>query len=305
MKIQGSTALKKPKHIKKKPLTKRYQFLIFIFPWLIGVCAFFIYPLITSVRLSFSKITTLFNYRMGWVGLENYRKALLEDIQFVPLVLQSLKTVALFTPAIILISMVLAILLNSRIKLRGYFRSIFFLPVLLGTGYVMNQLIGSGVNSKAMEVAKGIIMPDGMTQILGPGWTSTIGIILSSITLILWKSGIQVLLFLGGLQSIPGSVYESARVDAATDWEIFWKITMPMLSPITVLAIVYTIIDSFTDISTPVISYILEKSSNYGDMGFVSAMSWIYLSIVMLVVGIVYFSFRKHVNGVYDSQKVQ
>lgn len=285
---------------RRKPLAKRFEHLLFIFPWMIGACAFFAYPVIMSVRLSFSKITTLFNYQMGWVGLENYKKALFVDTQFVPLVLQSMKRVALFTPSIVIISIVIAILLNSKVRFRGFFRSVFFLPVLLGTGYVMNQLIGQGVDSKAMEVVRGIMLPKEMMQMLGPVWTSNLDSLLSSSTLILWKSGVQILVFLAGLQSIPVSVYESARVDAATTWETFWKITMPMLAPITVVAVVYTIIESFTDISTPIINYILGASSNYGDMGFVSAMSWLFLLLVLLAIGIIYIFLRKYANGIYS-----
>lgn len=287
-------------HRKRIPLTKRYEHMIFIFPWIIGFCAFFAYPLVMSIRLSFSKITTLFNYQLDWAGLENYRKALLVDAEFMPLVFKSLSKVGLFTPAIVIISMVVAILLNSHIRLRGFFRSIFFLPVLLGTGYVMNQLIGQGVDSKAMEVVRGILLPEEMVQMLGMGFANTMDVILGSSTLILWKSGVQVLVFLAGLQSIPGSVYESARVDAATEWETFWKITMPMLAPITVLVVVYTVIESFTDISTPVINYILGASGNHADMGFVSAMSWLYLAVALIAVGFIYIFLRKHANGIYS-----
>lgn len=285
---------------KKKPIAKRFEYMLFIFPWLIGVSAFFAYPVIMSVWLSFSKITTLFNYKMGWVGLENYGKALFVDTQYVPLVLQSLKRVGLFTPTIVIISMVIAILLNSKIRFRGFFRSVFFLPVLLGTGYVMNQLIGQGIDSKAMEVVRGIMLPKEMMQMLGPVWTNNMDALLKSSTLILWKSGVQILVFLAGLQAIPISVYESARVDAATKWETFWKITMPMLSPITVLAVVYTIIESFTDISTPIINYILGASANYSNMGFVAAMSWMFLLLALSAIGIIYIFLRKYANGIYS-----
>ena len=281
-----------------KIIKRKSEHWIFITPWVVGLCAFFLYPLILSLRLTMSKITTLFKYQMDWVGFDNFKKALFVDAYFLPLSLESLKQVAIYVPAIVIVSMIIAILLNKRMRLQGLFRSMFFLPVLLGSGFVMSQLLEQGISTKSIDVVQQILSNDALKRIMSPNILDSIAILFQSITMILWKCGVQILIFLAGLQSISGQLYEAARVDAATEWEIFWKITMPMLAPITILNVVYTIIDSFTDLQTPVIRYILDKSGNYLDMGVTAAMSWSYLGAALVLVGIIYYPLKRYLKGV-------
>ena len=104
--------------------------------------------------------------------------------------------------------------------------------------------------------------------------------------LIMWSSGVQILIFLAGLQSISGSIYESAKVDRATEWEMFWKITVPMIMPILQVNVVYTIADSFTDYNNKLLQYVNTKMFGTIDYGLGSAMAWIYflISFVILLV---------------------
>ena len=292
------------KSIKRKSTFKSRSYaesILFVLPWSIGFLLFFAYPIFSSIQLSFSRIDHLINYNMSFVGMQNYYSALFFNTEYVPILINSIITTVVMIPCIVFIAMILAIILNGKIAVRGFFRSIFFLPVLLGTGFVMQQLLGTGsTDGSTAGAVSGIMMPQQLLSQLNPQVLSVITLIFSNLTMILWKSGVQIIIFLAGLQSIPKSVYESAKVDSASEWEIFWKITMPMLAPITVLNLIYTIVDSFTDLSNPVIKYILDTSQNQTLFGQVAAMSWIYLLFVMVVMAIVFIFSRKYTDGVYS-----
>lgn len=275
---------------------------MFVSPWLVGFAAFFLIPMFFSIFLCFNSVDGLMNFRLKWVGLENFNKAVFFDMDFVPLLLESFVSALIYTPAIVFISLIVAIILNTKIWFRGLFRSVFFLPVLIGTGFVMQQLTGQDVAGKTLEMARGLVLPEELVQSLDTELVNIITMVFSNITMILWKTGVQIIIFLAGLQSIPASIYESARVDSATSWEIFWKITMPMMAPITVLNVVYTIVDSFTDIGNPLISYIYTQSQSASNMGFSSAMSWLYLLTVLLLLGIVMLFARRYTDSAYSSK---
>lgn len=318
-----STGKKKKKKKKKKVVLKRSQAEIknqtrrtleamaFALPWLIGLCVFFAYPLISSFRLSFSQITKIAGWEMKWVGFQNYA-GLFNDSNFTSAFANSLKDMVIFVPSVVILAMIIAVLLNTKMAFRGVFRSIFFLPVLLGAGYILQQLLGENVDAAAAEagytmateMTRGIEMPQNLQVLLPESFVSVIEAIFSQITKILWRSGVQILIFLSGLQSISDSVYESARVDGATEWEMFWKITIPSLAPVTLLTIVYTIVDCATDTSSPIISLIVTTTSGGGadsNMGSAAAMSWIYLAVVLAMIGIVMFATRKTGNNASDN----
>jgi ABC-type sugar transport system permease subunit len=273
---------------------------LFILPWLIGAVLFFINPFIQSLRLSFSKITKFAGFKMKWIGLENYAKAFLWDVEFVPMFITVVRDTFINTIMIVVFSLIIAILINKKIKFRGFFRGVFFLPVLLGTGYVMEQLLGMNAEGPAMEMARGIAIPAQFMRYLDPLIVSALSGFLNKITYVLWKSGVQIILFLAGLQGISSSLYEAARVDSATEWEMFWKITLPMISPVILLNIIYTIIDSFTDASNPIVDYVLNIGFKKSQFEYSAAISWIYFVFVLIVCIIVYFAMK---NKVYDTSK--
>lgn len=272
--------------------------LMFISPWIVGTLIFFINPLIQSIRLSFSKIVKLKGFVMEWAGLANYEKAFLWDVNFIPMFINTVKNTLINTPITLVFSLFIAILINKDIKFRGFFRTIFFLPVLLGTGFVMKQLLGLGFDAGAMSVAKGIMVPESLALYLGPTFTNAIDMFLSVITVVLWKSGVQIVLFLAGLQGISVSLYEAARCDGATEWEMFWKITLPMISPVILLNFIYTIIDSFTDSNNPIVEYIIDASFRKNQFEYGAAMGWVYFLFIFVVCMAVFFIMRKRV---YDS----
>ena len=187
------------------------------------------------------------------------------------------------TPLIVVFALFIATLLSKDIRGKGLFRSVFFLPVILGTGFVMQQLLGVQMNADAVEVARGILLPEKVVRFLNPGVTQVILEFLSRVTLVLWKSGVQIIIFLAGLQAIPRSFYEAARVDAATEWECFWFISLPMMAPTLLLGAVYTIVAGFLDTSNEMLGYIHELGFQWSQFEYASAVSWLYFLFVILV----------------------
>ncbi len=255
--------------------------LIFLTPWLIGLCLFFAYPIFTSVKLSFSEIVQFKGFIMKYVGLENYNYIFFYDINFIPTFLEVIYDTLLNTPLCMVFSLVIAILINRKMKGRGFFRTAFFIPVLLGSGYVMKQLLGLGVNG--MSVTAGITVPRIIADLLGANLAEIMQGFLDRITVVLWKSGVQIVLLLAGLQGIPGTLYEAAHVDGATEWEMFWKITLPMISPVILMNVVYTIVSFFTDGTNPIVDYIYKQSFQNMQFAHGAAMGWVYFVFAFMI----------------------
>lgn len=275
----------KAREKKKKTMSmttrKNLEALMFISPWLIGAVLFFIGPILVSIKLSFSEIVKIKGFEMAWVGIENYKHIFLWDINFIPMFLQVIFDTLVNTPITLVFSLIIAILINRPVVGRGFFRTAFFIPVLLGSGYVMAQLLGLGADGTS--VAVGIVVPHTISSALGPTFTPVVQAVLDRITLILWKSGVQIILFLAGLQSISSSLYEAAKTDGATEWEMFWKITLPMISPVILLNFIYTIVVSFTDSNNAIVNYILDQSFKNTQFAIGAAMGWVYFSFTFIV----------------------
>ncbi len=269
---------------------------IFLIPWLIGVCLFFAYPIFVSIRLAFSDIVEFKGLKTAWVGLENFRYIFFYDINFVPTFLKVVTDTLLNTPLCMVFSLIIAIFINRKMVGRGFFRTAFFIPVLLGTGYIMKQLLGMGVDG--MTVTTGIMVPKLIADLLGPSITEVVQGFLDRITVVLWKSGVQIVLFLAGLQGISGSLYEAARVDGATEWEMFWKITLPMISPVIMMNVVYTIVSFFTDTTNPLVDYIYKMNFTNQQFEYAAAMSWLYFIFALVLCLGSILLMRRHI---YDS----
>jgi ABC-type sugar transport system permease subunit len=263
---------------------------IFCLPWLIGLVVFQLYPFIRSFILSVSKVTDLSGLKTKYIGFENYTKIFTEDVNFVPAFLTTIRTIVVYTPFIIVLALVISILLNRKIKGRGVFRVIFFLPVLLGSGIVMAQL-GNAAN--ILQIPPSI---EGyINYYFSQDIAKFLSDVLSEIVRVFWKTGVQIIIFLGGLQSIPDSYYEAAKVDNANGWDMLWKITLPMLSPMIFLNVIYTIIDNFRDESNPISKLIVAEVFTHTRYEYGSTMGWLYFIIAFSVVGIVSLIFRRFV----------
>lgn len=279
---------------------KRTVGYIFISPWILGAIGLLIFPVIFSIMLSFSELQNITTYQMKWVGLDNFIKAFREDVTFLPLLWKEIKKMLLRTPLISVFSLIIGIILSKKIACRAFFRSVFFLPVVLGSGLVMQQLLGQGIDSSSVETVRGIILPPAVQLYIGESLTEAVGLFLSNITMVMWKSGVQILLILGGIQSISPSLYESARIDSATEWEMFWKITLPMITPILLITIVYTIIDSFTDSSNPILEFLNNQMFTEVEFEYASATGWLYFIVIILFVGITFLCLYPAIRNVSE-----
>lgn len=278
---------------------KRLTGLYFVGPWAIAAVFFLIYPLIFTVILSFSELQNADFSTMGLVGLENYKRAFIGDVEFLPAFYEVVINTLANTPMIVIFSLLIAMILNRKIVGRGAFRSIFFLPVLLGGGLVFEQIVSRNVDGQSMELAMSVLLPEKLQSYLGPEITGYINSFFSRITLVLWKSGVQIVIALSGLQSISPSLYEAARVDGATEWEMFWKITLMMMSPIILLNAVYTIVISLTE-DNSVVSYITKQAFNTSPVQFEfsAAMGCIYLLFTLITVLLVFAVLRPFIKRV-------
>lgn len=278
---------------------KKLTGLLFTGPWALASLLFIVYPLVFTIILSFSKLQNADFATIGIAGLENYKKAFVTDVEFLPNFYEVVIDTLINTPMIVIFSLIIAIILNKELPGRGFFRSIFFLPVLFGGGLVLQQIIGQNVDGQSMEIARGVLLPEKLQSYLGPELTGYIGEFFNRITLVLWKSGVQIVIALSGLQSISPSLYEAARVDGATEWEMFWKITIMMMSPILLLNTVYTIVISLTE-ENSVVTYITDQAFNTSPVQFEfsAAMSCVYFLFTLLLVLLVFAVLRPFIKRV-------
>lgn len=190
----------------------RMKGLVFVSPFIIGVLAFFVYPVFLSLRLSFGKIDNIIGLKISWAGLTNYLRAFLIDVNFVPIFLQVVKDTIVKFPLTIVLSLIIAIMVNRDIKGKGMFRVIFFIPFLLGTGEVMKQLLNQGVDTQVLSITDGRIIPYNVLNYFGGTVVEAVQNVLGVIVLVLWGCGVQILLFLAGLQSISRRCMKRQRL---------------------------------------------------------------------------------------------
>ena len=279
---------------------------VFIALWFVGVIYFFILPLIQSVRWSLYD-TTVTDQGMALenFGLHNYVKAFTEDNKYVPALVDMIKNTALRTPLILIFSIFVAIILNQKFKGRTFARAVFFLPVIIATGPVIDIINGNmsdGGYSGGADQFSTMFETDLVGQLLdflgiyniSDKLTETINTLTSDIFNLVWNSGIQILLFLSALQGIPVSAKEAAQIEGATAWEFFWKVTIPYISPMILASTVYTVVDSFVDPSNGVMKLVLNASQDWMH-GYSMAMAWAYFAIVAVFLAILVAIINKFV----------
>jgi ABC-type sugar transport system permease subunit len=278
---------------------------LFVLPFIIGFVLLYLPIIYDSIKYSFHDIRILTGggFKLSWVGFENYSNALFVDPNFVQKLGQGISQLILDIPAIVIFSLFVAILLNGKIAGRAAFRAIFFIPVLLTTGLIA-EIDASNTLANYMGDAEGIDTGSGESQVaeivsvmdiealfsnmmIGTELVQYVVNLVNNIFNIINRSGVQMLIFLSGLQSISPAIYESCSIDGASGWETFWKITLPMVSPMILVNAVYTVIDSFTSSSNVVMQYIESQSPTSSGDPLTSAMSWMYFLIVILMIAAV------------------
>lgn len=275
----------------------------FIALWIIGTIQFFIRPLISIVIFSFSDIQFGdTGYSLSFVGTEYYVKALLKDPNVLPKLWSSISSMIFQVPSIIMYSITIAVVLNKKFLGRGAFRSIFFIPVIVASGVVIHILSSDNFSQ---QVQSGGALGTAVFQIgnlsnmfLKMGFPEKLIDPLVSVTNnifgLAWKSGVQILLFIAGLQTVSPALYEASAIEGATAWESFWKITFPIISPMIILSVVYTIIDNFTDFNNPYINYVNALSQSL-KLNYSSALALIYFVCIMAIIGIIYVFISRRV----------
>ena len=291
--------MKLRKNVGIETLKSRYAY-IFVTPWIIGLLWFFVFPLLQSVLFSFSNVTIgVGKINLEFVGLKNFEYILTEDPLFVDNLFVELGKMFYTVPLIIIISLVIGILLNAKFKGRMLFRAVYFLPVIIAAGPVLKLLFmyqSGNITNQAQEEAVAGTMIDVSTLIAYIGLPTQISeylnIALSGLMNIIWNCGIQIVLFIAGMQTIPDLLYEVSKVEGATKWEEFWFITFPLLSQVVILVMLYTIVEMMKLQTNSVMmrAYTIMYSQNYGDA---SAMLWLYFVIVGIVSALVFWVYMR------------
>ena len=285
-------------------IKRRYGY-YFVAHWMVGVLLFVLVPLFTSLSYSFSDaVMTENGLQLSWVGFENYIHLFKVDANYVNQLTESLGTLFTSLPIVVALSMVLALVLNQKFKGRTLARAVFFLPVIIGSSVVMQQLAG-------FSMQDGMMADAGMAaQDAGSGYMNVIDFsallqrldlppainellqgYLSDTFNLIWSCGVQILLFVAGLQTIPEQLYEAGRVEGITAWEQFWYVTVPMMGRIILLVIFYTMVELFMEKGTVVNRAI--GAINGQDYTGGSAVLWPYFLLVTVIIAAVVFMYNR------------
>ena len=274
---------------------------LFILPFLIGFFGIFLPLIVESIHFSFTNMEVS---STGYVlkpaadnGLEHYLRALTIDPDFNLQLLTSIGQMAAKVPLVIIFSFFAATLINQKFHGRAIARSVFFFPVILTSGVIMgleNSDLLLQTLSTTGESAEDMASFLNMARFLSEYTNlpaSMIGFLsdaVNGIYDIVVASGVQILIFLAGLQSISPSLYEASSIEGATAWENFWKITFPMISSMILVNSVYTIIDQFTNETNEMVTTIRDTIFVDVKYGYGSAMAWIYficIAVILIIVG--------------------
>ena len=302
--VTREVAPKKRKKIASLDKKKARAGWIFVLPFLIGFVVIYAPMIAQSVWYSFCTVRAGQGAAVTtFVGLENYQNALLVNTNYVTTLTSGIRQLILDIPAIVIFSLFMAVLLNQKMLGRAAFRAIFFIPVILATGLVdeinstgntlMNYMSSTdSIETRTtQESASDIISRADLAMLfssmkVGTELVNYVTELVNNIYDIINRCGVQMLVFLAGLQSISPAIYESCSIDGATAWETFWKITFPMISPMILVNAIYTVIDSFTSASNQVMRLVME-TYNGGQLVLSSAMAWFYFIIVIAIIAVV------------------
>lgn len=267
---------------------------VFISPWVIGFILLFAYPLIQSLVYSFSELSLTSNgMNLDFIGTSNYVVAVTSNVDFNRTLVEVILDMLVNVPLIVFFSLFIATVLNQKFKGRMLSRAVFFLPVILASGAISNiesgdflqsvmggaaggeeDSMGSGLRSFELER---LLLDAGISDFIVSYLTGAVNRIYEIVS----ASGVQIIIFLAGLQSIAPQLYEVAKIEGATGYEAFWKITFPLISPLILINIIYSVIDSFND--NEMTTLIHETAFTNFDFGLSGAMAWIYFIIISII----------------------
>ncbi|MGA0875616.1 MAG: carbohydrate ABC transporter permease [Bacilli bacterium] len=273
---------------KFKDLTNRQREALtgyaFISVWLVGFIFLTMIPLFESLVYAFNRITIVGGegIRLTFIAFDNFVQVFSTDLTFLSRLQNFVFEMLLFVPVMNILAILIAILLNRQFKFRGFFRAIFFLPVIITSGPVIAELLRQGAGTLPALTESGLLTI--LEQILPPFLNGPMQSLFSQIIFMLWFSGVQVVLYLAGLQKLDQSMYEAAQIDGANVWESFWKITLPSLRPMIVVSTVYTIVTLATFANNPLIVWISSTMFNPNlGYGYASSLAWVYFLVIAVL----------------------
>lgn len=280
---------------------KKINGIIFLLPFLIGFLLFFLIPIITTIVFSLNIVGVADEggRSLTWNGFKNYYDLFFVELasdnqtQIYRMFYEEFRNIIINTPLIVIFSLFAAILLNRKFKGQGIVRVIFFLPIVLGLNIVVNLMTmsqgSSYIDARTSGVA--IFSSDMLQNVflnagLGQGMVTFLASSVSRIFTIMAQSGVQILIYLAGLQSINPSLYEVADIEGANQYETFWKITLPLIAPLMVFVAIYTVVDMFlaSSLTNEIYTFTFIKNK----IGIGAALSVCYLVFVLLIVGVIW-----------------
>jgi ABC-type sugar transport system permease subunit len=273
--------------------------LLFALPFLIGFVAFMFFPILESLRMVFSKVTidiVKHGFSLEFIGFANLERVLMIDPEFNRMLVEELLRMLLIVPAIIIFSLFVALILNQEFKARGFVRAVFFLPVILSSGVMIGlETNNSLLHSMAQIIKESNLLKTSITGVLeevlaaegaAADFMKYIFRIVNQLYDIAMASGIQINIFLSALQTISPSMFEAAKIEGSSSWECFWKITFPMVSPLILVNVVYSVVDYFIRTDNRVMEKIYRALVRSLEFGFSTAMAWVYFLLVITIIGI-------------------
>ncbi len=272
----------------------------FIMPWIIGFIIFFLRPFISSVIYSFNDITFVQSgMELTWNNFRVYKQFILEDPDLLQTLVNVFAELLYQVPIIVVISVMIAVLLNDKYPGKTFFRAVFFLPVILSGGAALGIIRGDSMASimlegqkmgsmleitNVQEIIRNLQLPTELSDFLIKTANQMFNL--------LWKSGLQILIFLAAIQTISPSIYEASKIEGASSWDNFWKITMPMISPMIILSVIYSIIDSFTNATNAIMQQMV-SDAQFLKYTHASVLAVLYFTMAMAFIGIVFVVLNK------------
>ena len=298
------------KHVRGIESKKSWYGFYFVLPWIIGMVLFFLIPLVSSLIYAFSDVVPESGYMSTkWVGLENFKYIFESDDTYQTNLLSSIGSFFAQMPIVIIVSLILALILNSKFKGRTFFRGVFFVPVIVATGVVM-ELLTQSYGAKGAIIQLSSSISEDAYSAVGTGGGMDFSQLLNSLQLpedvtaelnsmitdifnTIWTCGIPVVLFIAGLQTIPSQLYEASKVEGATAWEEFWYITLPSIGQTLLLVIIFTLIELLTKADNPVIDQAYTQMRSNLEYGLSAAMLWLFFAIIGAIIGLVILIYSK------------
>ena len=291
----NASAVPAVKKVRKLPRNWKWG-VAFITPWIIGFLAFQLYPLLASLYYSFTDFSVLADGK--WVGVENYVKLFTKDKHFLKSLWLTVKYAIMSVPVKLAFTLFIAMLLNMKLRGINMFRTIYYLPSIMGGSVAVSILwkflfMQDGIVNKALAVF----------HIPAVSWLGDPNMALVTVSLlVVWQFGSSMVLFLAGLKNVPQELYEAASVDGASKVRQFFKITLPMITPIVFFNLMMQTINALQEFTSVSIitnggpnrgTYLLglkiyEEAFTNSKMGYASATSWVLFAIVLVVTGLLF-----------------